>query len=243
MSSPTCKCDRALTIYNRDRRIDISPPFDIQAWTKFDFTARKGSYSTFTYNKNHFNGTDWDQTTQRRAIYRFVEDGKDWMPDVGKMQGNADYLMLENLDYSNTELCEETNKWGKWIMQELGLSGFRLDAVPHYSWKFADAWTQYLNNIKGGNLLCMGEFWHGDVNVLLDWLDNMSPGFHLYDVPLMYKIKRLSWNEDTDLRDVFRDTLVEARPDTAVVSYAYSLNASLTPNSNRVSARLIIPRL
>lgn len=201
-----------------DRRVDITAPFDIEAWTRFDFAARRGKYSTFKYNKLHFNGTDWNQRTEKRAIYRFVEDGKNWAQDVGKMQGNADYLMLENLDYTNAEVCDETTKWGEWIMEELDLSGFRLDAVQHYSWQFADAWTQYLKRAKNPNLLCVGEFWNGDVNVLLEWLSNMSPDFHLYDVPLMYKIARLSSGEDKDLRKVFQDTLVQARPNSAVVS-------------------------
>lgn len=201
-----------------DRNEDVTEPFDIVAWTKFDFAARQGKYSTFTYNKNHFNGTDWNQRTEKRAIYRFVENGKNWAQDVGKLQGNADYLMLENLDYTNAEVIKETTDWGTWIVQELGLKGFRLDAVQHYSWNFANNWSQYLKQQNGGDLLCVGEFWNGDVNVLLKWMDNMSPEFKLYDVPLMYRIARLSQGEDTDLREVFRDTLVERRPNNAVVS-------------------------
>ncbi|PSN61366.1 alpha amylase [Corynespora cassiicola Philippines] len=200
----------------KDRRLDISQPFDIVAWTKFDYAARNGKYSTFTYNKNHFNGTDWNQRTERRAIYRFTENGKNWAQDVSNMQGNADYLMLENIDYTNQEVIDETMNWGEWILGELSLEGFRLDAVQHYSWKFANSWTQHLKNVKQGNLLCVGEYWNGDVNVLLKWLNNMSPDFQLYDVPLMYNIARLSWNRDQDLRNVFRGTLVESRPKNAV---------------------------
>ncbi|KAH6612396.1 alpha amylase [Boeremia exigua] len=200
----------------RDRTEDLTEPFDITAWTKFDFAARGGKYSPFTYNKTHFNGTDWDQRTEKRAIYRFVEGGKNWAQDVGKLQGNADYLMLENIDYTNSEVIRETEKWGEWIVQELGLKGFRLDAVQHYSWNFSNNWSQYLKKRTNGGLLCVGEFWHGDVNVLLEWMDNMSTDFRLYDVPLMYRIARLSQGEDTDLREVFRDTLVERRPNNAV---------------------------
>lgn len=142
------------------------------------------------------------------------------------MQGNADYLMLENLDYTNAEVIEETMDWGTWIMQELGLKGFRLDAIQHYSWNFANNWSQYLKKQNGGDLLCVGEFWNGDVNVLLGWMDNMSPDFKLYDVPLMYRIARLSQGEDTDLREVFRDTLVERRPNNAVVSLTCLFHSS-----------------
>lgn len=129
--------------------------------------------------------------------------------------------MLENIDYTNAEVIKETMDWGTWIMKELGLKGFRLDAVQHYSWNFANEWSQYLRKQNGGDLLCVGEFWNGDVNVLLKWIDNMSPEFKLYDVPLMYRIARLSQGEDRDLREVFRDTLVERRPDNAVVIWSH----------------------
>lgn len=123
---------------------------------------------------------------------------------------------------------EDTTRWGEWIVEELGLSGFRLDAVQHYSWNFADRWTQHLKKTSPNDLMCVGEFWNGNVDVLLEWMANMSPDFKLYDVPLMYKMARLSTFEDCDLRAVFQDTLVQRRPESAVVSsIALSLHTSV----------------
>ncbi|KAF5515320.1 Glucan 1,4-alpha-maltohexaosidase [Colletotrichum siamense] len=200
----------------RDRRIDITDTYEIEAWTKFNYKARGGKYSTFTYNKTHFNGTDWNQQNSKRSIYRYVEDGKNWHQDVGTSQGNADYLMLENLDYTNPEVVKESTEWSRWIVDELGLRGFRVDAVQHISWNFINEWTRYLKKTSRQDLMFVGEFWHGDVRVLTNWMDNMHSFFSLYDVPLMYHIARLSWHEDHDLREVFKNTLVEQRPNNAV---------------------------
>ncbi|TKW57174.1 Glucan 1,4-alpha-maltohexaosidase [Colletotrichum tanaceti] len=216
-----------------DRRVDITDPYEIEAWTRFDYDARAGKYSKFKYNKSHFNGTDWNQINSKRAIYRYVEDGKNWHRDVGTSQGNADYLMLENLDYTNPDVVREQHQWGRWIVDELGLRGFRVDAVQHISWNFINEWSKLLrkrspnqhqhhhHHHRGGggpphDLMFIGEFWHGDVRVLTQWLDHMHSFFSLYDVPLMYHIARLSWHDGTDLRDVFKNTLVEQRPDNAV---------------------------
>ncbi|TDZ37053.1 Glucan 1,4-alpha-maltohexaosidase [Colletotrichum spinosum] len=200
----------------RDRRIDMTDPYDIEAWTRFDYTARGGKYSSFTYNKTHFNGTDWNQHNGKRAIYRYVEDGKNWHQDVGTSQGNADYLMLENLDYTNADVVKEQHQWGRWIVDELALRGFRVDAVQHISSAFVNEWARYLKKLSRQDLTFVGEFWHGDVRVLTAWLDRMHPFFSLYDVPLMYHLARLSWHEDGDLRSVFKNTLVEQRPNNAV---------------------------
>lgn len=214
MSNCQADCDT-------DRRIDVTEPYDIEAWTKFDYTGRGGKYSRFRYNKSHFNGTDWDEKTKERKIYRFVEDGKNWAQDVGDLQGNADYLMLENIDYSNAEVVQETNRWGKWIVKELRPKGFRLDAVMHYSRNFLDQWANMLRSTMDRRLFFVGEFWNGDIRELHKWLGYMSPYFCLYDVPLMYHIHRLSTREDTDLRQVFNNTLVQTRPRNAVVSSSY----------------------
>lgn len=139
------------------------------------------------------------------------------------MQGNADYLMLENLDYSNKELVQEVYQWGEWITDELDLNGFRLDAVQHYSWHFANDWAQHLRDYYGEHLLIVGEFWNGDVRVLDEWLDHMSPWFKLYDVPLLYNIARLSWFKAPDMRQVFDNTLVKSRPKQAIVSSRVTL--------------------
>ncbi|KAL0778904.1 hypothetical protein CaCOL14_005162 [Colletotrichum acutatum] len=197
--------------------VDPRDVYEIESWTKFDYKARGGKYSKFRYNKSHFNGTDWNQQNKKRAIYRFVEDGKNWHQDVGDLQGNADYLMLENLDYTNPEVVKEQHQWGKWIVDELGLKGFRVDAVQHISWNFISKWAEHLRKPAIRNdLMFIGEFWHGDVRVLNNWLEHMPAFFSLYDVPLMYHIERLSWHRDTDLRQVFKDTLVEQRPNNAV---------------------------
>jgi alpha-amylase len=156
--------------------------------------------------------------THKRSIYQFVENGKHWAYDVGKLFGNADYLMLQNLDYTSEALVKETNDWGKWITKDLNLTGFRLDAVQHFSYHFADKWCKDLQKSAGKNMFFVGEFWNGDVKVLTKWLNNMSPFFRLFDVPLMYNLARVSSFESPDLREVFKNTLVSARPSNAVVS-------------------------
>lgn len=138
---------------------------------------------------------------------------------MGDLQGNADYLMLENIDYTHADVVEETNGWGKWIVNELHLKGFRLDAVMHYSRQFLDGWANMLRSTADRRLFFVGEYWDGNVHGLHKWLDRMSPHFSLYDVPLMFKIHRLSTREDGDLRRVFDDTLVQTRPKNAVVRF------------------------
>lgn len=74
-----------------DRNVEIGGFEPIQAWTKFDFPGRKGKHSTFTWNKDHFSGVDYDERTKEVGVIRRFE-GKSWAEDADKERGNYDYL-------------------------------------------------------------------------------------------------------------------------------------------------------
>lgn len=60
-----------------DRRVETGAPRKIEAWLKYDFPgrAREGmKYSSLKWTSEHFSGTDWDQKTQRNAIYKVIDD-------------------------------------------------------------------------------------------------------------------------------------------------------------------------
>ena len=51
----------------------------IDAWTGFDFSARRGKYSSFKWRWYHFDGTDWaDDLREEGTIYKFRGIGKSW---------------------------------------------------------------------------------------------------------------------------------------------------------------------
>lgn len=60
------------------------------------------------------------------------------------------------------------------------------------------------------------EFWSGDRQIMLDWLEKLDHVFSLYDSPLLNNFARISTTEDADLREVFDESLVQAEPVNAV---------------------------
>ena len=201
-----------------------------------------------------FNGTDWDQRGQKHALFKIVDppesrprpgvaagsetQRKDWADDVTNEKGNYDYLMFSNIDYRNPEARRDVINWGQWMVHDIGLGGFRLDAVQHYSWHFARDWIKTVKDAGGSldrEIFVVGEFWTGDTKRLVQWLDRMGQGVRAFDSPLLGNFSRISRarlttknnqnrfgmrlsNWDVDLRRIFRNSLVEARPHGAVVS-------------------------
>lgn len=130
--------------------------------------------------------------------------------------------MFADLDYSHPEVEADVKAWGKWLVKEAGLTGFRLDAVQHFSERFTREWVDEVNE-ECGNQFYVGEFWTGNVDDLTGWLKMMDQRFSLYDSPLLNNFSSLSTQEAGDLRTVFDKTLVKAMPVNAVVSLIFHL--------------------
>lgn len=187
----------------------------ILGWTKFTFPGRKGKYSKFTWNWNHFDGIDWDQEACKSAIYKFV--GKNFDADVDDENGNYDYLMGSDVDFDNPEVSQELYRWGQWYLDITGVSGMRLDAVKHIGSSFYRKWLPAMREITGKELFTVGEYWHWDVRHLESYLEKVEYNMSLFDVPLHLHFHDASKAHGSyDLRTIFDNTLVQRCPMQAV---------------------------
>ena len=141
---------------------EISEPHEIEAYTKFTFPGRKGKYSKQEYNFNHFSGVDYDAKTEKTAIYKILGENKQgWADDVSTENGNSDFMMFSDLDYRHGEVVEDVNNWGAWVVKEFGLSGFRFDAVQHFSQRFTNQFMHHVDKETGSEKFYVGEYWSG----------------------------------------------------------------------------------
>ncbi|KAI9730853.1 MAG: hypothetical protein M1834_005571 [Cirrosporium novae-zelandiae] len=212
----TEKC-KATEVDSNDRTKVITDPYDIEAWVGFDFPGRGDKYSSQKYHWYHFTGTDFNAENKKKAVYKICGDGKHWSASVDKEQGNDDYMMFADLDYSHPEVQEDVKHWAEWIVQECHLKGIRFDAVQHYSQRFSNDLINHLQEKFGpGSVFLVGEFWVGDVQKLTKFLEDMEHKYSLFDTPLLNNFSRLSTTENADLRTVFDNTLVKVEPYNAV---------------------------
>lgn len=223
----------------QDRTVETTKPRKIEPWIHYSFPGRGDQYSSLKWHWQHFNGTDWDQRAERHAIYKIIDPpdangkrrkgGKGWAPDVDDENGNFDYLMFSNIDYANAEARQDVLDWGAWMVTDVGVQGFRLDAFKHVSWHFARDWTAHVKaaaarnpNGPAADVFVLGEVWTGDVDKLVQWVDRIGHGAYTYDAPLLHHFSAASLattdkrSAATDLRHIFKDTLVAARPNNAV---------------------------
>ena len=204
----------AVTDSPDDRNVQIGGEQKVKVWSKFTFPGRNGKYSRFTWDHTCFTGTDWDENSQAPdRIFRFT--GKKWDPDVDPEKGNFDYLMGMNVDMDNPVVVRETQKWLKWYLKETGVDGLRLDAVKHISFSFYQKLLSDIRRDTGRACPAVGEYWSGDVERLLYYLDMVEDEMSLFDVALHYSFFDASQG-NRSLGHIFDDTLIQRRPGRAV---------------------------
>lgn len=197
--------------------------------SKFKFPERNRRYSDFKWNHTHFTGVDINKDNERgttkmnggiHAIYKFF--GHRWSEKVDDENQNYEYLMGCDVDFSNPEVVEELEKWGKWYIDTAGVDCVRLDAVKHISYKFFPGWLEAMRKHAKeqhgkDEFFAVGEYWNGDHKKLLRYLDNCDRCMSLFDVALHYHLYDASkMGADYDLRTIFDNTLVQEDPWHAV---------------------------
>jgi len=208
---------QVIEVNPQNRTEDISEPFDIEGWTKFTFPGRGDQYSSFKWNFEHFNGTDYDAREDRSGCYRIIGEHKDWNDHVDDEFGNYDYLMFANIHYNHPRVKEEMIKWGKWLTETLQCNGFRIDAIKHISHEFIREFVTQVKQEHGDEFYIVGEFWSPDLAACQGFLDQVDYKIDLFDVPLHFKLEAASHGgRDFDLRTIFDDTLVKFNPLNAV---------------------------
>lgn len=178
-----------------DRDRDVGESREIEAYTYFNFPGRNGKYSKFVWHWNQFSGVDYDAKTGETGIFRF--SSKVWNTPVDTEFVNFDYLMGADLDMDDKLTRTQLNNWGRWYCQITNLDGFRLDAVKHIKFPFMKDWVSNMRRFmkrKMGkdNILALAEYWTGDVNKLIRYIEDTEHTIQLFDVPLHFNFENAS---------------------------------------------------
>lgn len=213
---------QVVKVDENDRNRTVSDVFEIESYTKFTFPGREKKYSEFEWNFTCFSGVDYAEG-QENGIYRIVnEHSESWEEMIGNEKGNYDYLMYNDINHENPFVRSELNSWGKWYHDQIFFDGVRLDAVKHQSPIFYKEWLQILRSNTGKNIFAVGEYWTpGLLPQMLTYIEATEGTMSLFDASLQHNFHIASKaGAEYDLRQIFAETLVSARPDLAVTLVA-----------------------
>jgi alpha-amylase len=199
-----------------DRNHPLGGVERIKSWTQFDFPGRGDKYSSMKWRWWHFDSVDYNSYNPGyRAVYRMKD--KNFETKVDLRQGNYDYLMGCDLDMNHPEVQGELKYWGEWTLQEVGVDGFRCDAIKHINGDFFNDWLDHLEHHAQRNLFTVGEYWTEDFGTLSWYIGNAGGRMNLFDVPLHYNFHRASKAGGFyDMRGILDNSLMKNLPLFAV---------------------------
>lgn len=203
---------RAQNVNEDNRTENCGDLYDVKVWTKYTFPERHQKYSDFVWTWKDFTGTDYNENNHQNGLLKF--EGKNWSDHVSKEQGNFDFIMGDDIDFSVPEVVNELYHWGIWYTEKSGVNGFRLDAVKSIDARFFYGWLHKMEEYGNHPDFAVGEYWTQNTAELTDYLKQSGHCMKLFDVPLHYKFFNISNNPDgADLRNIFEGTITDIEPE------------------------------
>ncbi|WP_283650913.1 alpha-amylase [Ileibacterium valens] len=203
---------KATNVNPSNRLENTGELYDVKVWTKYTFPERHQKYSDFVWTWHHFTGTDYNENNQQNDLMIF--EGKEWSEHVSKEQGNFDFIMGDDVDFSVPEVVDELYRWGIWYTEISGVNGFRLDAIKSIDARFFTGWLKKMAEYGNHPDFAVGEYWTSDTQELIQYLRDSGHCMKLFDVPLHYRLCKISEDpRNADIRNVFEGTLSDIEPE------------------------------
>lgn len=218
---------------------------------------RVGYSNWYNFPKETWNGQTWELTNG--AICSTDEMWKSGGQGCPYTRGNADtgedFDGARDLDHTNTTVQNHVKNYCKFLIDDMGYVGFRLDMVKGYSGQYTKIYNQYSKPT-----FSVGEYWDGNYDAVARWIDATGRESAAFDFPAKYNMheafnsndmRKLAWtNPDgkpqpggmmhygytqlsvtfVDNHDTFRDAGNKFPQDGNVLAaYAFILSSPGTP--------------
>lgn len=107
-------------------------------------------------------------------------------PDTGD-----DFNGARDLDHTNANVQNNCKNYCKFLLTDMGYSGFRLDMVKGYAGRYTKIYNQYSNPTY-----CVGEYWDGSYDALAAWIEATGKTSAAFDFAFKYAVNDAFANGD-----------------------------------------------
>ncbi|MCB0568881.1 MAG: T9SS type A sorting domain-containing protein [Phaeodactylibacter sp.] len=131
------------------------------------------------------------------------------------LAGDWDWLwFFYDYDQFQPQTANALSDWTEWLWDNVGIRGFRMDAVKHFTPGLPNAIMNNLKNAGKTPGMVVGEFYDANPTTLNNWVTQAQSGLtgvqmRAFDFALREALKSAT-NLQIDVRDVFSSGMVEA---------------------------------
>ena len=148
---------------------------------------RCGATNWYNFPAEQWNGQTWQLSTGS------ITSGDEvWSANQGcpaSYKGNADtgedFNGARDLDHTNANVQNNVKNYCKFLLDELGYVGFRLDMVKGYGGQYTKIYNQYAKP-----KFSVGEYWDGNYDAVAAWIEATGKESAAFDFPCKYQINK-----------------------------------------------------
>ena len=130
----------------------------------------------------------WNNST-RAEICNTDECNRNGFKTTGAADTGDDFDGSRDLDHTSVTVQNNIKQYVKFLTEELGYGGFRLDMVKGYSASYAGTYLRH-----AGAKFNVGEYWDGDYNKVVAWINGTGKTAAAFDYPLKYRLNEAYGN-------------------------------------------------
>ncbi|KAI9010623.1 alpha-amylase [Hyaloraphidium curvatum] len=209
--------------YAKDNRNQpIGDAFEGWIWTKFNCKSL-GKDTNYQFTKDSFDTVGWVEWQNedgswsgREGVFKIV--GTETEQNVSLESGNYDFLCADDLRMSSPAVVQELINFTLWVVKEIGIDGFRIDAVKHIDATFFRDFIYTINERLGRKVFAVGEYYSNAVDELQWYLGATNYVMSVFGFALRNNLAAACRQPGYDMRNLIDGTLVE-RAATNVVTF------------------------
>jgi len=147
-------------------------------WTDFPNESKNGYTLTWNPLENICNTDEYNRSDQVKYGYA-----------TGEADTGDDFDGCRDLDHTNSKVQQNIITYQKFLLNDLGYAGIRLDMVKGYGGQYTKIYNQATNPT-----FSVGEYWDGDYNAVMNWVNATGKTSAAFDFPLKYIINEAVGN-------------------------------------------------
>ena len=141
-------------------------------WTDFPNESKNGYTLTWNPLENICNTDEYNRSDQVKYGYA-----------TGEADTGDDFDGCRDLDHTNSKVQQNIITYQKFLLNDLGYAGIRLDMVKGYGGQYTKIYNQATNPT-----FSVGEYWDRNYNAVMNWVNATGKTSAAFDFPLKYII-------------------------------------------------------
>lgn len=144
---------------------------------------RSGKSNWTDFPAETWNGQTWQIGVDGICSTDEVRNASGQAKPTGAPDTGEDFDGSRDLDHTNANVQNNCKNYCKFLLEDMGYAGFRLDMVKGYGGQYTKIYNEYSQP-----KFCVGEYWDGNYDAVKGWIEATGKTSAAFDFPFKYAV-------------------------------------------------------